>query len=207
MEIICATDSRFRRYGRILKDYDCTELLQAMEKVIPPADCTYVPSDPELEQLPIFRELTETFYGFMPIQMGYCCGHGQTLNALEYHKASEWNLACTDLILLLGAQQDVDPESYTYQTDKVEAFLVQAGTAFETYGTTLHYAPCGVAGEAFKLVVVLPKGTNLPLRQEPNRSGEGKLMTDVNKWLIAHPESGLDPRKVHMGLIGENLTV
>ena len=64
-----------------------------------------------------------------------------------------------------------------------------------------------MAGAAFKLVVVLPKGTNLPLPAEPDRTGEGKLMTDCNKWLIAHPDSGLDPEKVHMGLIGENLTV
>ena len=207
MESMTATDSRFRAYGRIIKEYDCAQLMAEMEKVVPPAGCTYIASVPELEALPIFRELTEKFYGFMPIQMGYCCGHGQKLNALEYHKGSEWNLACTDLILLLGREQDIDPETFTYHTDKVEAFLVKAGTAFETYSTTLHYAPCGVAGAAFKLVVVLPKGTNLPLPAEPDRTGEGKLMTDCNKWLIAHPDSGLDPEKVHMGLIGENLTV
>lgn len=207
MEIINARDQRFRQYGKIITEYDCNELLQAMEKVTPPEGCTYVASDPELEKLPIFRELTETFYGFMPIQMGHVSGHGQKLNALEYHKASEWNLACTDLILLLGREQDVDSETLTYDTAKVEAFLVNAGTAFETYGTTLHYAPCGVDGDAFKMVVVLPKGTNLPLEKEPDRAGEGKLMTDRNKWLIAHPESGLDPAKVHMGLLGENITV
>lgn len=207
MEIMNATDPRFRAYGRIIKEYDCAQLMAEMEKVAPPAGCTYIASVPELEALPIFRDLTEKFYGFMPIQMGYCCGHGQKLNALEYHKGSEWNLACTDLILLLGREQDIDPETFTYHTDKVEAFMVKAGTAFETYSTTLHYAPCGVAGAAFKLVVVLPKGTNLPLPAEPDRTGEGKLMTDCNKWLIAHPESGLDPQKVHMGLIGENLTV
>ena len=94
MEIMNATDPRFRVYGRIIKEYDCTQLMAEMEKVVPPAGCKYIASVPELEALPTFRELTEKFYGFMPIQMGYCCGHGQKLNALEYHKGSEWNLAC-----------------------------------------------------------------------------------------------------------------
>jgi hypothetical protein len=178
-----------------------------MESTPTPEGTVYVASDPELEKLPIFTELERRFYGNMPIQMGYCNGHNQILNALEYHKGSEWNLACTDVILLVGKEQDIDRETMTYHTDKVEAFLVPAGTALETYSTTLHYAPCGNGGAAFRFVVVLPRGTNQPLEHIPERVGEDKLITDRNKWLIAHPESGLDPEKVHMGLIGENLTV
>ena len=42
-------------------------------------------------------------FGEMEIQIGYCNGHNSMLNALEYHKSSEINVAATDAVLLLGS--------------------------------------------------------------------------------------------------------
>ena len=126
------------------------------------------------------------------------------LNALEYHRSSEINVAATDAILMLGCQQDIT-DDFTYDTAKVEAFLVPAGTAVEVYATTLHYAPCGVDGAGFKVVVVLPKGTNLEL-EEKHEGGEDAHLTAKNKWLLGHPEGGL-PEGSPMGLVGKNLNI
>ena len=126
------------------------------------------------------------------------------LNALEYHRSSEINVAATDAILMLGCQQDIT-DDFTYDTAKVEAFLVPAGTAMEVYATTLHYAPCGVDGAGFKVVVVLPKGTNLEL-EEKHEGGEDAHLTAKNKWLLGHPEGGL-PEGSPMGLVGKNLNI
>ena len=71
----------------------------------------------------------------------------------------------------------------------MEAFLVPKGTAVEVYATTLHYAPCGVKGEGFKVGIVLPAGTNYPL-ETSHSDGEDKLITAKNKWLIGHKEGG-----------------
>ena len=60
------------------------------------------------------------------------------LNALEYHRSSEANVAVTDIILLLGQQSDIT-EDFTYDTAQLEAFFIPAGTAVELYATTLHY--------------------------------------------------------------------
>lgn len=60
----------------------------------------------------------------------------------------------------MARDEDVK-DDFTYETSKVEGFFVPEGTAIEVYATTLHYAPCGVDGQGFKCVVVLPKGTNL----------------------------------------------
>lgn len=49
------------------------------------------------------------------------------MNAVEYHRDSEVNVALTDLILILGKEQDIEADG-TYQTEKMEAFLVPAGT-------------------------------------------------------------------------------
>jgi len=102
-------------------------------------------------------------------------------------------------------QQDIT-EEYSYDTSKVEAFLIPANTAVEVYATTLHYAPCGVDGKGFRCVVVLPKDTNLPLAHSHQTSREDKLLTAKNKWLIAHKDSGIEGN-VHFGLEGENISL
>ena len=55
------------------------------------------------------------------------------------------------MILLLGWLPDVTDE-FTYDTAKIEAFKVPAGTVVEMYETTLHYAPCNAADGGFKLL-------------------------------------------------------
>lgn len=182
MRIQNVADDAFRRYGKVLEGYDFTELLKEMKHTPVPEDVTYVPSVEEMEALPVAKELQNKGYGGLPIEIGYCNGHNKKLNGLEYHRSSEINVAVTDLVLLIGHQQDVEKD-YTYDTSKVEAFLVPAGTAIEVYATTLHYAPCHVNESGFQCVVVLPKGTNTELTFEKAAEGEDKLLTAKNKWL------------------------
>ena len=206
MKIQNVHDAAFRKYGKIIDTVDCTALIAEMAKTpAPENDVIYVPSVAELEALPVFADLRDRVYGGMPIQIGYCNGTNNKLNALEYHRDSEINVACTDLILLIGSEQDMEAD-YTYDTAKVEAFLVPAGTMIEVYATTLHYAPCSVNG-VFRCVVVLPKGTNEALTAYPEKNGEDALHFAVNKWLVAHPESGLEADGAFMGLKGENITL
>lgn len=200
------TDEAFRQYGRIVTDADCRELMSEMMRTPAPDDVVYVPSVPELEALDVFKAFQHRLYGGMPIQIGYCNGTNHKLNAVEYHRDSEFNFAATDLIMLYGRQQDIDLKDFSYDTSKIEAFFVPAGTLIECYATTLHYAPCS-AGGPFRCVIVLPKGTNEPLTRPMGSSGEDMLLTHVNKWLIAHPESGLGAGGEHIGLVGENITV
>lgn len=203
MKTYQVTDKEFRKYGRVIKDMDFSELIEKMQDMPLPEEVVYEPSVPELEVLPVFDELKVKTYGELPIQVGYCNGHNKKLNALEYHRSSEINVAATDLVLLIGSEQDIT-EDFTYDTSLVEAFLVPKGTAIEVYATTLHYAPCNVGEEGFRCVVVLPKDTNLPL-DYPHKDGEDALLTAKNKWLIGHAEGGL-PEGSYIGLIGENVT-
>lgn len=202
MQVRPVTDAAFNRYGKIVEGICVKELMQAMENTPLPEDVVYVASVPELEALPIFQTFSQVCYGGMPVQIGYCNGDNHRLNALEYHRDSEFNLACTDLILLIGHQQDIDLKDYTYDTAKVEAFLVPKGTLIEVYATTLHYAPVS-AGGRFRCVVALPRGTNEALPFAPTGKGEDGLLTHVNKWLLAHPQAGIPD--AHQGLVGENI--
>ena len=209
MTIRPVTSRSFKPYGRVIKGYSLKALMNRMEETECPDDSVvYVPSVESLEKLPIYKQFTEEFYGGMPIQMGYCNGFNHTLNAVEYHRDSELNYACTDMILLLGKQQDVSKD-FTYDTSKLQAFYVKKGTLLEMYATTLHYAPISAGeNETFRCVVVLPKGTNEPLPARGKaKTKEDMLLTHVNKWLIAHPESGLDKTGAFVGLTGENITI
>ena len=124
------------------------------------------------------------------------------MNALEYHRSSEINIAVTDMILLLGARQDIGADS-TYDTSQVEAFFVPAGTVAELYATTLHYAPCTAAEGGFRCVVVLPAGTNTDLTFQTGQEGEERLITAKNKWLVAHEEAKI--AGAFCGLKGRNI--
>lgn len=209
MKIVPVSDPSFCHYGRIITEIDFTQLISELKKTPIPEDVVYEPSAEKLEALGVMEELTDKVYGELPIQIGYCNGHNEFLNALEYHRDSELNVAATDAILLLGLRQEME-DDFTYDTSLVKAFLVPAGTAVEIYATTLHYAPCGVNGKGFQVAIVLPKGTNYPLKKQHHAVQEGKalcedaLLTAVNKWLIGHAEGNLE-EGCFLGLKGKNL--
>ena len=204
MKIQKVTDPAFRKYGQVLEGYDFTGLIKEMKHTPVPEDVIYVPSVEELEALDIMKDLQNKGYGGLPVQIGYCNGHNKKLNAVEYHRNSEINVAVTDLVLLIGHQQDIEPD-HTYDASKIEAFLVPAGTGIEVYATTLHYAPCHVNEGGFQCVVVLPKGTNTDLTFQTEKTGEDSLMTAKNKWLIAHEDAKI--AGAFNGLKGENITI
>ena len=204
MKIQKVTDPAFGRYGQVLEGYDFTGLIKEMKHTPVPEDVIYVPSVEELEALDVMKDLQNKGYGGLPVQIGYCNGHNKKLNAVEYHRNSEINVAVTDLVLLIGHQQDIEPD-HTYDTSKIEAFLVPAGTGIEGYATTLHYAPCHVNEGGFQCVVVLPKGTNTDLTFQTEKTGEDSLMTAKNKWLIAHEDAKI--AGAFNGLKGENITI
>ena len=204
MEIFSVKDAKFRKYGKVWDSIECTKLLKGMEHAPLPEDVIYVPSVEELEAVPEAREFQDRVFGGLPIQIGYCNGNNRKLNAVEYHRNSEINIAVTDMILLLGWLPDVTDE-FTYDTAKVEAFLVPAGTVVEMYETTLHYAPCNAADGGFKCIVILPNGTNTPIDFALSKEGEDQLMTAKNKWLIAHENAAIE--NAFNGLTGENITL
>lgn len=204
MKIYDVTDGRFRKYGKVIKNIDFSTLVEAMKGTPVPQDVVYEPCIDKLMALPVAEEIRRVFYGELPIQIGYCNGHNELLNAVEYHRSSEINVAATDAVLILGLEADVE-DDFTYDTSKMEAFLVPAGTAVEIYATTLHYAPCHAAEGGFQVSVILPKGTNYPL-EEKHAGGEDALLAATNKWLIGHVEGGL-PEGSFLGLKGKNLNI
>lgn len=202
MQIYSVHDKQFKTFGRAVEN-PFSELFENGAKNInvPESGCSYLASVTAFETeeaLAYYR----AFFGDMDVQIGYCWGRNDTLNALEWHKSSEVHCALEDMILLLGDMRDM--QDGVFDTKNIKAFLVKQGESVEIFQTTLHFCPVLPCGGVFKNVVILPRGTNTPLTRA---SGDKKLVAR-NKWLICHPEC---KKQTDLGRVaaitGENIKV
>ena len=208
MKIQSVYDEAFRTYGRVVDGYDVDLLLKRLEETTEkPADSViYVPSVAELEGTPAYAQLRDNCYGGMPIQIGYCNGTNTRLNCFEYHRDSEIDIAADDAVLLVARQQDIIDGAI--DSSKTEAFLCPKGVGVELYATTLHYAPCSAKkGEGFRVVIVLPKGTNEAKPDIQVLNDNDKYLFAANKWLIAHPDAAEASQGAMVGITGENIDI
>ena len=150
MNILNVSDDAFKAYGKVIKGLDVSDLLEGLKETPQPDEVIYVASDAKLEACSCAEKIAYSLFGGMPIQIGYCNGSNVLLNAVEYHRDSEVNVALTDLILILGKEQDIEEDS-TYDTSKMEAFLVPAGTVV----TDFRY-------KSYKILPGKPKLAGLP---------------------------------------------
>lgn len=205
MKIQSVFDESFKSYGQVLKGYDFSELLKVLHDNTPAGpDVEYKPSVACLEACSVFGQLQNREYGGMPIQIGYCNGVNSKLNCFEYHRDSELNIAESDAILLLAHIWDV--EDGKIDSSKTEAFLLPAGTGVEVFSTSMHYAPCSAKkDEPFRVIIVLPKGTNYAKPEIAVGNAEDGMLLAANKWLIAHPDTSEAKSGAHVGITGENI--
>lgn len=207
VKILSVLDDAFATYGRVLDGYDFSSLVDYMENntAIPDTEGNiYVPSVADMENMDICSIVTNSLYGGMPIQIGYCNGRNQTYNGFEYHKGSEINIAVTDFMLVLGHTWQIEDNKFYVGNEQV--FFVPRGTAIEMYQTTLHLSPCRIDDTGFMDIVILPQGTNTPLESRSDcGDGESVLLLQKNKWVLAHKDrEPLIKQGAYAGLIGEN---
>lgn len=200
-------DPEFRPFGKVV-DFDAAELIAECEKaaVMPESGVNYVTDLPALEALSCsFKAVQHQLRGEGPTQIGVCWGYNSALGCLEYHRASEHNIAVSDVVLLLAAQQDM--EGNDLPAGKVVAFYCPKGTTIEVYATSMHYAPCQVDDNGFRCIVILPRGTNYDLDAPRPDTQEGRLLWAKDKWLVAHPEAPEAAAGAYAGIQGENYVV
>lgn len=85
------TDPKFNEFGRILKEYDLTEVENYSSKNIevPNEGSYYVPSNSSLEGYDIIQEIRADIFAGLPVQAGISAGHNSTFSAFEFHQGSE----------------------------------------------------------------------------------------------------------------------
>lgn len=207
MKIYSVYDPEFALYGKVLEGYDTAPIVAALKESTPLPDGTdYVAEESALQSLEAAAALAPSLYGGLPVQFGWCNGHNTKLNCLEYHRDSEFNLGTEDFVLILANEGEI--RDGKLDTSLCKAFRVPAGVLVEVYATSLHYAPCHTdPAKGFKVLVALPKGTNVGTCATGGRSFEDKLLFASNKWLLAHPEAPEAKQGAWIGLTGENLDI
>lgn len=207
IKVYSVYDPEFARYGRIL-DFPAESLIEVCERtaVMPETGSLYVRSMPELEKLEIFTSVQDTLCGGAPCQIGCCWGYNSHMNALEYHRSSEHNIAVSDMVLILADQREM--VGLDLPSGKPVAVFVPRGTVIELYATSMHYCPCQVSSDGFRCIVILPYGTNSPWSRPRPQGADGVLLWSQNKWMIAHPENKWAvSHGGYPGLHGENFTI
>lgn len=197
-------DEAFRAYGRVRRDIDTAEIVAVGERVEMPAEgAAYTPSLDAFETLPVAAEIGVRCFGDTPAQIGFCWGHNSSLDALEWHCCNEINIAVTDAVLILAKLSDLDDDN-KMDSAVCKAFFVPKGTAVEVYSDSLHYCPCQVSDDGFRMVVGLSKATNTPLEEKT----DDPTFWMRNKWLIAHVDNArLLADGAYAGICGENYII
>lgn len=205
MKIFEVTDTEFKSYGKIIKGHNLDELLETLKNTTPlPEGCGYVPEEAVLQNLASAESFGKSVFGGMPVQFGWCNGHNTKLNCLEYHRSSEVLLGSEDFILLLAKEDEI--ENGKLDTSKVVGFKATAGVAIELYATTLHFAPCHIDDiKGFRVIVILPKGTNTEKPFIKTITVEDSMLWANNKWLLAHEDSDEAKQGAYIGLTGKNI--
>ena len=205
-----SADPALAAYGRRIDSEPFIGLVDLADAItdIDPLANTYVANLPEFERDSSIETL-RLHFGLVDIQIGYCNGPNSRLNAAEWHKSSEIDIAVTDLLLFLGKRYDIDESGYI-DSNRFECFYLAKGEALEILPEVLHFAPCKALPEGFKSIIVLPRGTNEPLSGPGihEASVESRFLYMRNKWLIAHPDRKiLVERGAFPGIRGENIEI
>ncbi|MBL4934745.1 DUF4867 family protein [Clostridium sp. YIM B02515] len=198
------TNLAFRKYGKIVTGYDFTEMIKYIEEKtpVPEEGVVCVPSAEALESTEVFKKLTSKYFGWMPIQAGYCNGMNSKLNYLGNHKSNKIIVAITDMIIFIGKLQDILEDQYDIK--KVEAYFIPEGVAVEIFSTTLHSLPCKMEIGGFRCGVISIKGTEGLINIEDI---EKYMLVSKNTWILAHEEYTELNSRFKVGLMGENLQV
>ena len=202
IKIYTIHDKEFIPYGTPITDVDTSEIVAVGEQLLSAGGAGYKASVAEFEALEIHNIIRDRFFGQMPTQTGFVWGKNPRMNALEWHKNSEINVAIDDIVLLLGQLDEI--EDGKYHSDKVKAFYLEKGEMAEVYATSLHFTPCTVKKSGMGAVVGLPLGTNTALE----KPACDRFLCNKNKWLICHHENvNMKNKGIEGNIYGDNIEI
>lgn len=207
LNILPASDSKFKEYGQLVRDVDKAAILDALEQTeMPEEGNIYVASDNRFRKIPVIQQLRYEIFGGLPIEVGYCNGHSYKLNCLEWHHSPEINIANEDIVLFLGQESKLESDG-SYSVKDVQPFFIPKGEMIALYGTTMHFAPCRTVSRGFKCLVILLDGINGDLKESEGFK-KPKTLFKYGKWLITHPENErFVSQGAYVGIKGENLSI
>lgn len=187
LEIFPVWSEALDRYGRVVMSDTLGEAAELVARRVemPEKGTFYTPQSDFLNDQEMKKEISNRFFGGLPVEIGYCIGHNSDLNALEYHKCNEVLAFNGDVVIFLGRMEDMDLLGGIYQMSQLEGFFVPSGTQIELYPGTLHYGAMETSRAGFSFIVCLLEGTNTPLEARVE-GRENEMLIQKNKWVICN---------------------
>lgn len=203
------TDPAFVDYGVTYSQYNVSELKTFMDQNVnipaPAAANLYVPSNPDMEKIPVVQQIGRDVFAGLPIEAGECAGHAEALTAVEFHQGSEVNVFFTDVVMVIGKRGQMHAGKFNAEKD-AKLFFVPAGTVVEFFSDTLHYSPCEAHTSGFKFIVMLIRGSNQPLPADYHT--DNKLIVKQNKFQVVHAtRTDKIKQGIQVGVTGELVKV
>ena len=209
--IISVFDDSFKKFGAVHEGYKTDSLLDYLKRNnIVTDDLAYTADVPEMrkELAGQLSPIMSSVYAGMAAQSGLCCGRNNMLNGLEYHQGSEVYVLGSDVVMMLGLEEDIKWPEGIYDSSLIKSFYAQKGSVIELRGGCLHYVPVNVyRNDGLSVIVSLLYNTNSPIDFELGSHERDKLLIAKNSWFLAHPD--FEPAKNagwHLGIRGENLS-
>lgn len=204
-EIQTVKSESFKEYGEIFEGLTFPKMEAFVRSTDMPEEEFYNPCAEELMKIGEEADYIKDYiFGQVPCQIGYYNGRCTKLNAVEYHKCSEFLVVMEDAVLILGKLTDI--ENGKLDSSRMKYFFVEKGTCVELYATTLHWAPCVAGPGGVRQIVVQSLGTNTPLPKKlEDRNGDNKYLLERNKWVLIHEEAKARMSEdAYIGIVGEN---
>jgi hypothetical protein len=202
------TDDSFHTLGQILKAESFEKIFKFLSTTPMPLEGnSYVAHDETFFHQYEHLNAVDDIFGNMPVQYGYVNGFNQKLNSMEFHKSSEINVFLTEAVIMLAPFEAL--KHGKLNISDIRIYYVEPYTVLEFYPQTLHFSPCRVTDQGFKVGVILPYGTNMKFIQAHDQEDPlSSLLLKTNKWLIAHPEhQAMISNGAKVGIIGENIHI
>jgi hypothetical protein len=117
---------------------------------VPCSTLEHVDSEHEhLESLKAYRELSEEYFGGLPVKMGYFIGHNSNAGPYRYHKSSSILIAVSDCVLELS-RMCKSPQL----AKNLVRLTLPAGTIVELYGSVIISLPMGLDNADIRMIEV-----------------------------------------------------
>ena len=201
LEILNTDSPELAPYGRIVEG-DFSELFPSALERVDLKGPAYIRDVEELHRFDCLDPVKSDIYKNEPVELGLCFGMNHKMNGMEYHQGSEVIIAVTDCVLILGLNTEI--RDLSWDSSLARCFFLPRGRAVELYDGTMHLAPCRVTEDPFCTLIVLPDGTNTPLK---DKDPADPLMFMTNKWMICHKDSPAASNGAFAGISGENIKI
>ncbi len=146
--MIILNEETIKPFGRIRKSHDFI----GAKRYIASLSCIensliHIESDEHLASLKAYREVSEEYYGRLPVRIGYYIGYNEIESPCRYHKSSTLFVAVSECQIGVSTMCEFGKEIPLFNY-----FTIPQNTIFELFGSMIFTRPHNRSGKEIRLI-------------------------------------------------------